>query len=147
MLAFRLVLTFSQVAPPVLLPPEPVAPQLLLLILFASDHTRPYAPIAASQWNLVSFSGLWGALCIFPCTQASQNFFSVSRGSVTPTALFSNWCNCRGGSTGGGRGGGRLPPPPQLEHWGGIAPPTLGYNTKGYLRVQYCLYSVRVYTG
>ena len=50
----------------------------------------------------------------------------------------------RGGST-GGAGGGR--PPPQLEHWGGIAPPTLGYNTKGCLRVHYCLYSVTVYTG
>ena len=49
-----------------------------------------------------------------------------------------------GGAPQGGQGG---RPPPQLEHWGGIAPPTLGYNTQGYLRVQYCLYSVTVYTG
>ena len=41
----------------------------------------------------------------------------------------------QGGST-GGAGGGRLPPPPP--------PPTLGYNTKGCLRVHY---SVTVYTG
>ena len=32
----------------------------------------------------------------------------------------------RGGSTGGGQGGRPLPQP---EHWGGIAPPTLGYYT------------------
>ena len=49
-----------------------------------------------------------------------------------------------GGAPQGGQGG---RPPPQLEHWGGIAPPTLGYNTKGCLRVHYCLYSVTVYTG
>ena len=33
-----------------------------------------------------------------------------------------------GGAPQGGQGGRS---PPQLEHWGGIAPPTLGYNTKG----------------
>ena len=54
-----------------------------------------------------------------------------------------------GGLHRGAGGGGRPPPPPpppQLKHWGGIAPPTLGYNTKGCLRVHYCLYYVTVYT-
>ena len=39
-----------------------------------------------------------------------------------------------GGAPQEGKGG---RPPPQLEHWGGIAPPTLGYNTKGCLKVHY----------
>ena len=60
-----------------------------------------------------------------------------------------------GGAPQGGRGAAAPPnlsiggaSPPQLEHWGGgIAPPTLGYNTKGCLRVHYCRYSVTVYTG
>ena len=50
-----------------------------------------------------------------------------------------------GGAPQGGQGpGGR---PPNLSIGGGIAPPTLGSNTKGCLRVHYCLYSVTVYTG
>ena len=62
-------------------------------------------------------------------------------------------CNCAGGAPqgaavrlpnlsiggGGGGGGASLPPPPP--------PQTLGYNTKGCLRVHYCLYSVTEYTG
>ena len=47
----------------------------------------------------------------------------------------------------GGLHRGGAPPPPQLEHWGGIAPPTLGNNTKGCLGVHYYLHSVTVYTG
>ena len=49
-----------------------------------------------------------------------------------------------GGSTGGGGQGGGDGRPPNLSIGGA---PTLGYNTKGCLRVHYCLYSVTVYTG
>ena len=51
-----------------------------------------------------------------------------------------------GGAPQGGRGG--SPPPPNLSiGGGGIAPPTLGYNTQGCLRVHYSLYSVTVCIG
>ena len=52
----------------------------------------------------------------------------------------------QGGLHRGSRGAAAAPPP-QLEHWGGIAPQTLGYNTEGCLRVHYCLYSVTVHTS
>ena len=39
---------------------------------------------------------------------------------------------------GAGRGGGR-PPNLSIGGGGGHAPPTLGYNTQGCLRVQYCM--------
>ena len=72
-------------------------------------------------------------------------------GDSVKDSLTNEWTNLggidwlsTGGAPQGGQGG---RPPPQLEHWGGIAPPTLGYNTKGCLRVYYYLYSVTVYTG
>ena len=40
------------------------------------------------------------------------------------------------------RGAGRRPPPPPPPT---RCPPTLGYDTKGCLRVHYCLYSVTVH--
>ena len=73
---------------------------------------------------------------------ASNQAKSCCRHSSPGTETGEDWSP--GGAPQGGQGG---RPPPQLEHWGGIAPPTLGYNTKGCLRVHYCLYSVTVYTG